>query len=138
MAYFRSDLGERFENKPALLHGGMRNCEARFAHDAVAIQQHVDVDFPRAFCAQAQASHGGFDRQCQLQQLTWRLNGFNRRHAIQKPGLVREIDWLRLVQGRYRQQHSSCAQLSDRLAQVRGTIPKVRPERKICDFWHAL
>ncbi len=114
----------------------MRNLQARLIHDAIPKQHHVDINVARTFLAHAETSHRRFDLQRKLEQFSRRLVGFNRRHAVQKPGLVRNVDRLGLIQCGDGQQPSRDVQLCDRRAQVGRTISQVRSQRQISGFAH--
>ena len=136
MARFGSDLDQRFQNKPALVHCRMRNLQARLIHHPIPKQHNVDIDLAGTFLAHAKTSHRRFDPQRKLQQFSWRLIRFNRCHAVQKPRLVRDVHRLGLIQCGDRQQPARYVQLCERLAQVGRTISQVRSQRQIGGFGH--
>ncbi len=100
------NLDQWFQNKPSPLHSRMRNLQARLIHHRIPKQQDVDINIARTFVTHAQASHGRLDLQRKLKQLSRRLVGCNRYHAVQKPGLIPDIYRLGLVQ-RGDRQHSA-------------------------------
>jgi len=63
MARLGSDLDQRFENKPPLMHGGMGNLQARFIHHTVAEQHQVNVDLARTLLTHTETAHPRFDLQ---------------------------------------------------------------------------
>ena len=103
----------------------MRNLQAWLIHHAISKQHHVDINLARTFVAHTEASHHRFDLQHKLEQLSRRLIRGNRRHAIQKPRLVRDVHWLGLIQSGDRQQPARHVQLRDCGAQVGRTISQV-------------
>ena len=103
----------------------MRNLQARLIHHAIPKQHHVDINLARTFLAHAETSHGRFDLQRKLEQFSWRLIRFNRRHAVQKPGLVGDVHRLGFIQCGDRQQGARHIQMCDRRAQVGRTISQV-------------
>jgi len=44
-----SNLNQRFENKPPILHRRMRNFQAWPIHHFISIQDHIDINLARAF-----------------------------------------------------------------------------------------
>jgi len=95
-----SNLDQRLENEPTLMHSRMRNPESMFVDDKVSEQHDININVAGAFFAHADSAHHRFDLQNELEQVFWRLCGLNRGHAIEKPRLVGHIDRLRFVQGR--------------------------------------
>ena len=138
MARLGSDLDQRFQNKPPLMHGGMGDLQVRLIHDAVGEEHHVDINLARAFIAHAKASHGRFHLQGKLEQFSRRFLRFYRHHAVQKPGLVGNVHWLGFIPCGNRQQPARHFQLFDRLAQVGCAISQVRSQRQISGFRHGV
>ena len=136
MACLGSDLDQRLQNKPALVHCRMRNLQARLIHHPIPKKHHIDINLARTFLAHAKASHCRFDPQRKLEQFSRRLIRFNRRHAVQKPGLVRDVDGLGLIECGDGQQPARYVQLCERRALIGGTISEVRSQRQINGFGH--
>jgi len=88
MERFGSDFHERFQYEATLVHCRMGDLEAGFVQDGIRKNENVDIDVARAFVAEPQASHRGFNGQYGCQQRARRLAGLNGHYAIQKPGLV--------------------------------------------------
>jgi len=45
MPRFGRNFGQRLQHKPALVHGRMRNLQARFVYDTIPEEHDVDIDF---------------------------------------------------------------------------------------------
>jgi len=131
-----SDLGQRCEDKTPLVHGGMRNLQAGLIHDLIAKQHDVDVNLARTLFARAETAHVGFDAQRKLEQLARRLLRLDGQRAVQKPGLVGDIDRLSFIERGDGEHAACCSQLFDGREQVGGAISQIRAQRQVCDFAH--
>lgn len=137
MERFGSDLGQRFQNKAATLHSGMRNLQPWLIHDEVVEQQYVDINLARTLVAHAETSHRRFDVQRQLKELARRFPGFDGRNAVQKPRLVGDLYRLGFIERRDCEQATGLFKMRQGLLQVRGTISNVRSQRQISNFRHS-
>jgi hypothetical protein len=119
-------LGEWFEYKPALVHGGMWDGQGGRVHRGVAENQDVDVDLTGSFLLGAQAARGSLDLQECSQELAWRLFSIQRDRAIQKPGLLGEFDGFGFIERGDGSDFPEAAQFSDGGLEVGSTIADVR------------
>src|SRR5579864_7947391 len=126
MPRIRSDLGEWFEYKPALVHGGMWDGQGGRVHGGVAEEQDVDVDVTGAFLLGAQAAHGSLDLQERAQEPAWRLFSIESDRAIQQPGLLGEIDGFGFIERGDGSDFPEAAQFFDGGLEVGSTIADVR------------
>ena len=92
------DLDERLQNESPLLHGGMGHRQSRFIDDALSEKKQVDIDVARTFPAHTKTPHRRLDAQGEMKQVDGRHPGLDRRDAIQKPRLVGDVYWLRIVE----------------------------------------
>jgi hypothetical protein len=97
MVHIGSDLDQRFENKAPLMHGRVRNFQARFLHRAIPKEHDIDIDVAWSFFLHAETPHLGLDLQDELEQFLWGLFSIDGDHAVQKPRLVWEIDGLGFI-----------------------------------------
>src|SRR5207248_7822425 len=80
---------------------GMWKCQFQRIDHFVPKKQDVNVDGSRTFLLHASSSHFFFYAEDRGHQLLRSLVSFNFNRAIQKPRLLRELDWLGFIQRRY-------------------------------------
>jgi hypothetical protein len=136
MTRLGSDLDQRFQNKAPLMHGRMRNLQARLIHYKIAEQNDVYINLARALVAHAETSHRPFDVQRQLEKLSRRFPSFDGRDAVQKPRLVGDLYRLGFIERRDCEQVTGLFKMRQGFSQVGGTISNVRSQRQISDFLH--
>jgi hypothetical protein len=130
------DFDEGFQNEAALMHGGVGDLQAGLIEHAISKKHNIDVDGASAFVFHAEAPHGGFDPQGELEQSPGGLIGVDGGDAVKEPGLIGDVDRLSLVERGGSEEPASHVQLNDRRAQIRGAIAEVGAERQVSDFAH--
>jgi len=66
MPHVGSDLNQRLQNEPALLHCRMRNPQSRLVDDMISKQHNVNINLARAFILQPHTPHRRLDPQRNL------------------------------------------------------------------------
>jgi hypothetical protein len=130
------DLGQRLKHEAPLVQRRMRDAQAVILNDPVAEEQDVNINGTRPFVTRAKASHFFFYAQCESQQRSRRGTGLECEHAVQEPGLVRDINWFRFVERRDRALLASICKTLNGSAQIGCAIAQVGSERKISELRH--
>jgi hypothetical protein len=134
MQYPRSNLGQRLQHKPALVHRRVRNFQARFIDHTISKQQDIDVNDARPFVPNPPAAHPLFDRKSEGQQVARRLGGFQRNRAVEKPRLIMEIYRLGFVKAGRCGHGSRLCQTFEGITKIGYAIAHVRSQRQVDEF----
>ena len=98
----RRDLGQRHQHEGALEHARMGNLQPVFVDGAIAEDQYVDVDQPRAPALLAHALQLALGLQAKVEQAARRQAGRNLRRGVEKIRLVGLAPGRRAVERRDR------------------------------------
>ena len=99
MAKFGSKLDQGNEHEAAFGKARMRNLHSGLVNGRSFIEQNIEIDNPGASRDRFPAAKLAFDRLQLIQQCARDERSFRFDDAIQKPGLRKKIDWLRLIGG---------------------------------------
>src|SRR4029077_10946871 len=95
----RSQLSERVEDEPALVHTRVRDGEARLVDRLVAVDKKVEIERPRPELAgDANPAEALLDGEQPVEELARAERGLERGHAVEEARLLADADRVCLAQ----------------------------------------
>lgn len=94
MAHCGSDFSEGRENKCALVHGWVWQCELGSGEDEIAVEQQIEVDDAWAFgrSGGAIAAHSSLNFEKSMKQFEWSECCFEQSRGVDELGLIEIAD----------------------------------------------
>ena len=124
-------FSERFEDKTAVGHSGMRNGEFVGTHHRPAEEENIHINDPRPISDRTPAPQLSFHFLCGVEQLPWVERGLGFEDKVQEPWLVLKEHRRGFIDGgRADGLDRAGVERANGLVQVRLAIAEVGPERE--------